>query len=201
MRNLKSKLALIVVLCALSTSFGSATYMVGDDDGFNTGTPVVPGDYIMMGGFGIPDGDGTDQLVPNTYFIHNLNFNFEQYDSINSASIFVQFLNWPKYGTGYLYIDYIKTNYYTHWVQFPETGITRLVRGLTFDITPWSDQLLDGSVLINLRGCYNDSYVLDYATLTIDGIPTQAAIPVPGTLLLAGIGSGVVGLIRRKRIL
>jgi len=75
------------------------TYVIGDDDGFGTGSPVSPGDTIN--GFGPMDADGTDGLVVSEWDPRNYTFTFDSFSSIAASSLFVQYADCRKPAVGF----------------------------------------------------------------------------------------------------
>ena len=193
---MKKEALVLVVLCLSTMVFGATTtYYVGDDDGFNTGTPRVPGDVMWGDHWGTPDGDGTDELKKSSHYFYPITFTYDPYTSIQSASLYVQYLAWPESGDGSVWLDYNQISVIPK-INPREWWIWQTVRGFTIDLTPYASDLLDGSATFSLVGPLCDDYNIDYAKMTITSV-----VPVPGAVILCGIGVSAVGWFRRRKMI
>jgi hypothetical protein len=180
--SLRSVLVIAVVVCTLSAIAHAEVYWLGDDDGFDTQKPVVPGDEISIDTLKLEgDGDGTDEVVDSLTLKKDFVFTGVTVPETTAVcSLFVQYIDWPESADGYLWINGIKTSFrfprLRKWDDDPWT-----VRGVTINLMPYIDLLReenDGTVTFNFLGEDTDAYVVDYATLTIE---TEAAPPTrPG---------------------
>jgi hypothetical protein len=179
-------------------------YTVGDNDGFGSGTAVVPGDNIY--GFGSMDADGTDGLIIGASDPHSYTFHYGPFSSITASSLFVQYADWPESHPGVLWIDDQETFFtfpaLTPWQQHaPWT-----VLGVTIDLMPYVTYLNSDQATFSFVGGAADAYSIDYLQLSIDGVlaphlpgppsapdPPVGHLPIPGAVLLGVIGLSCAG--------
>jgi len=177
-------------------------YMLGDDDGFGVaGTGGFADDFQVNPGqtissWGPADGDGTDEIFLSGDDRQDFVFTFDTFSSIMSASLFIQYIDWPEFEVGRLWIDDVQTD-----VVFPLIPVDQeapwTVLGKTIDLTPYAEHLYDGYAVFGFTGGDTDGYVIDYMKLSIEG----SAVPLPGAILLGALGVGLVGCLRRRRAL
>ncbi|MGE5295073.1 MAG: hypothetical protein ACM3VT_09610 [Solirubrobacterales bacterium] len=186
-------LAVSLFVCTQSCLADGTNYVLGDDDGFGAGSPVVAGDEIST--WGPADGDGTDELIAGRPTdLRDFVFTFDPYVSVTSATLFAQYIDWPESWAGYVRIDGVDTP-----IQFPQLvpwdqEAPWTVLNITLDLTAYSEYMTDGKVVFNLVGGYDDAIIVDYMTLTIDG----SHVPAPGAALLGILGAGCVRMFRRR---
>lgn len=199
----KSLLAAVVILCALPLSAQADLheYRLGDNDGFGTGSPLGPGgdlyintsweEYALLA-----DGDGTDELIPGARDPRDFVFSCDSYSSTTTASLFVQYMDWPESRAGFLWIDDHKTAFQFPYVPYDGTSPWKVL-GATIDLMPYAGYLLDGRVVFNLLGENTDAYIVDYMRLSIDG----CVVPIPSAVLLGFLGLGYSSWrLRRTRV-
>ena len=188
----QSVLAVVVLVCVMS-ALGQAdfhNYMLGDDDGFGNGSPVVPGMEIYN--WGPADGDGTDEVIADLSEPRDFVFAYDTFSSITACYLFVQYFDWPETQVGFLWIDDHKTSF-----EFPQIPLDQeapwTVLGVTIDLMPYVEYLYDGQAVFNFVSNPGDGYVVDYMKLSIDG--DLSAVPLPGSVLL---GVWAVGWMAHK---
>jgi len=201
-RSRKMKRQLILVLLVTIFVMARPTVgnlmisMRGDDDGFGIGSPVSPGDMVYdQEPAGIDGFDGWvfgTEAVPDFQWTHS----YIPFLQITSASLYIQYIDFPESGDGELFIDGIMTNLslplLSPWEYGPWT-----VLGTDFDLVNYHALLMDGSVTFGLNARYDDACSIDYALLTIEG----TVIPTPSAAVLGSLGVGLVGWLRRRRML
>ena len=188
---------LIVIFLMAKPTFGSLTVsMRGDDDGFGTGSPVVPGDLIANPGTADPD--GFDVFMWGTLSSPDFEWthNFIPFSNITSATLYVQYIDFPESGDGEFFVDGLMTTM-SFPTLYPWDSSPYTVLGKEFDLSSYFVTLMDGSVTFGLDAHNDDAYCIDYAKLTIEG----TLIPAPGALILSSIGVSLLAGVRRKNIL
>lgn len=187
------KRSIILVLCFGSICSADLFELtIGDDDGFGSGVPMVAGDKIWS--FALGDGDGTDRLIAGASENMVYTFTFDQLISVSSASLFVQYADWPETG-GHLWLDGIRTDYnFTPLIPW-EQEAPWTVLAASIDLLPYADQLLDGTAAFEFIGSQTDAYVIDYMRLNIEARP----VPIPSALVLGSVGLAMAGWLCRKK--
>jgi len=168
-------------------------YTLGDDDGFGvagTGSyaadfQVDPGQTISTWGTG--DGDGTDEMILSGNDRRDFVFTYEAFSSITTASLFMQYFDWPESWSGRLWINRVATPYVFETIPLDQAP-PWTVLGRTIDLMPYVEHLYDGRAVFNFIGEGTDAYAIDYLTLSING----SVVPVPGAALLGALGLGSV---------
>lgn len=170
----------VIIVVVLFLSGNSAkgelmSVMLGDDDGFGSGTPVLPGDEIYV--WGPLDDDGTDETIhcgidPPDYVFH-----YDPIPSITSCSLYLQYIDWPESHPGYLLIDGFQTSYIFNTIPLDQVAPWTVLEK-TIDLMPYVDFLYDGQAIFKFVGQFEgdtDAYIIDYAILTLD-VPKPDAI-------------------------
>jgi hypothetical protein len=191
--GVEMKRSIIFVLCFGSICTADLYELtIGDDDGFGSGTPMVAGDKLCS--FASGDGDGTDRLIAGASEHTVYTFTFDQLISVSSASLFVQYADWPETG-GNLWLDGIRIDFnFTPLVPWQQQA-PWTVLAASIDLLPDADQLLDGTAAFEFIGSQTDAYVVDYMTLNMEACP----VPIPGALLLGTLGLSLAGWKLRRR--
>lgn len=185
--------SIILVLCLGSICTADLYELtIGDDDGFGSGAPMVAGDKLWS--FASGDGDGTDRLIAGASENMVYTFTFDQLIFVSSASLFVQYADWPETG-GHLWLDGIQIDFnFTPLVPWEQES-PWTVLAASIDLLPDADQLLDGTAVFEFIGSQTDAYVIDYMTLNIEAYP----IPIPSAIFLATLGLSFAGWKLRRR--
>ena len=185
---------LILTVTPVAHSSMTITDWVGDKDGFGVGCPITSGlHYRDYWEYWI-DYREPDNPVFTDYWIDGDKTQMHTYDLMDltplsaTLEIFVAGItDYPDWSAdvrvGSVSVGMIST-YDTY------NDLTRL---LTFDI-PLG--LIAGSedITIDINNDL-DGYIVDYSELTVQ------AIPAPGAIVLCGIGTGILGWLRRRKTL
>lgn len=169
-------------------------FQLGDDDGFGTGESLCQGDdlYIDVSWDEyalVADGDGTDELIPGSEDLRDFVFVYDAFTSIVSASLFVQYIDWPESGSGVLWIDDHKTSFEFPMLDPWDQASPWTVLAATVDLTPYLAYLSDSRAVFNLLGRNSDAYIVDYMTLSIE----TSVVPLPASVLIGVFGLGYSG--------
>ncbi len=204
MRNVS--LLVLCLVCACTADLYEITK--GDNDGFNSGTPMVAGNSLWTIPPSPGDGDNTDRMISGAAEAVSFDFLFPEMALITSASLFVQHVDWPETG-GKLWLNGVRTSHnftpLSPWQQeAPWTVLNE-----TIDLMDYVCLLYDGAASFEFIGSQTDAYVIDYMKLSISGTPGTAPIcplppdpspvPVPSAAILGILGLSAAGMKLRRR--
>lgn len=197
MKKLISTFIFAFIILSATQSAQSAITIVdlqGDKDGFGVECPIESGlhytDYgVILHDYRDPgDPDFTDHWVAGDQsWIHT--YDLMEFAPVSaSLEIFVAcIVDNPEWNADVL------VNGVTIGTIPPETSDYDITRILTFNVPTWLLESSDG-ITIDLNNEL-DGYTIDYSELSIQ------AIPAPGALTLCGIGTALLGWLRKRRSL
>ena len=195
------KLISIFVFALIFTSFTQSaqsaitiTDLQGDKDGFGVGCPIASGlHYLDYGYYWADYRDQGDPAFTDYWYEDDKSWS-HTYDLMGlvpvsaTLEIFVAGLADRDGWYGEVLVNGVMIGYIP-----TDTSANDLTRLLTFNIPVGLLANPDG-VTIDINNDL-DGYTIDYSQLTIQ------AIPAPGALVLCGIGTGLLGWLRKKRTL
>jgi hypothetical protein len=192
MKNMLS-CAVVVVLMSCVVSFAAPTYLVElgtpvSEAGFNIQNwgPIEPTTSEGSWGGIATDPGSYDHLARTVWGANDADWASVSFDSsVNSVTI--RHLDGGADDGFNVYVNDVL------WGSYADSGTTETWKMTTFTGAP-------GTVLKIQATGQPWALFCDYGQLGIDRIEA-CAVPVPGAILLAGIGAGAVGFMRKKRIL
>lgn len=197
---MKKLISIFVFSFAIISSTQSAqsavtiTDLLGDKDGFGTGCPIADGLHYTDYGVILSDYREFDDPAFTDHWVDGDQAWTHAYDLMGltpvSASLeiyvacMVDHLDWSA--------DVLVNGVIVGTIP-PDASGFDLTRILTFNIPIGLLSNPDG-IMIDLNNDL-DGYSIDYSQLTIQ------SIPAPGALALCGIGTGILGWLRKRRTL
>ena len=195
------KLISIFVFALIITSFTQSaqsavtiTDLQGDKDGFGVGCPIASGLHYLDYGYYWADYRNPGDPSFTDYWYSDDKSWSHTYDLMGlvpisaTLEIFVAGLADRPEWYGDVLVNGVMIGYIP-----ADTSANDLTRLFTFNIPVGLLTNPDG-ITIDINNDL-DGYTIDYSQLTIQ------AIPAPGALALCGLGTGLLGWLRRKRTL
>ncbi|MBN2590128.1 MAG: hypothetical protein JXA96_09710 [Sedimentisphaerales bacterium] len=197
MKKLISFFVFAFIIFSSTQSAQSAVTIIdlqGDKDGFGVGCPIASGLHYLDYGYYWADYREPGDPDFTDYWYEDDKSWTHTYDLMGlvpvsaTLEIFVAGLADKAEWNGEVFVNGVSVG-----TILPDTSANDLTRILTFNI-PVGLLINPDGVTVDVNNDL-DGYTIDYSQLTIQ------AIPAPGALALCGIGTAMLGWLRKKRTL